>query len=409
MFVFERALEDRTLFGDIKRLRGGYRTTWTGQRWETAPYYQARYTGGATKLKSWEEASEELAGRIRRSLAKRLADQQKAGLFLSGGLDSRLVLGCCPRPPAITTLTYSFPGSIPAEAKVARRIAEAAGAPLILLERHVDYYGGIAARSMELNEGLCGFGGAHGIGTHPRLRELGIRVLLTGDRSDAAFKDYFAGVLDTSDLTPWTGNLLQRRRAARKVLGSPIIRYAYRQDLAMLGLSAAMKIELAAAAEQCVQNLQEMFRDNSPEEALAIMGVADWQGFTSMAMVRGSAIEFVERSPLYDNDIWDLALSIPPDWRQGARIVRRAIGLVSPLWRESPTSRPASGLACLGLGTGAMQNCANGSEIVGKGPPDILSLSKPCGRLRQAPAFSRTAEVMIETPSCGSVRNTVIC
>lgn len=332
LVVFERVLGDRTLFSDVKRLPAGHRATWNGRNWEVQRYFKARLRYDRGGLKSWQEASAELVVRLRRSLQKRTADQAKTGLFLSGGLDSRLVLGCCPVP--VVACTYAHPGRLPAEARVATRLAAAAGVPCLAVPRAPDYYAAISGPGAELNEGLATFVGCHSLGLHGALAQEGIRVVLTGDRSDVAFKDYFAGEMDLSDLTPWTGDVLQRRRAARKLMSSPIIRRAHRQDLMMLALNGAQKREFALTFERCLADLQDWFTTKSVEEALAVVGLADWQGLTSMGFVRGLATEFVERSPFYDNDVWDLSLAIPPAWRERARIVRRAVGLASaPLAR----------------------------------------------------------------------------
>lgn len=329
LIAFERVLGDRTLFRDIRRLPGGCRAVWSGSAWNVTRYFTPRcerVPGGPT---SWQEAAAELVSCLRRSLERRMADQAKPALFLSGGLDSRLVLGCAPRP--VTAVTFSHPGIVPKEAQVACAIAKAAGVPLALLERSPDYYARIAPMATEVNEGLATFVGCHSVGIHDQLKHNGVQVAMTGDRSDVAFKAYFDGIIDRDDLRPWTGSAVQLRRAARKVMGSPVIRKAWRQDLMVLALSGSMKIEFAGVWEQTLQDLQGLFREGADLDAtLSEMALYDWQGFTSMGMIRGLSADFAERSPFFDNDVWRLSLSIPPGWRIRARIVRQAIRQVSP-------------------------------------------------------------------------------
>lgn len=335
LIVFERVLGDRTLFGDIQRLPAGCLATWNGTRWEVRRYFEPRHRKVPASLKCWEDAAEELVRRLRHSIGKRLADQPKAGLFLSGGLDSRLVLGCCGSP--VTTATFAHPGRMPREAEVASALARAHGAPMLLLERPTDHYARIARKASEVNEGLATFVGCHSLGTHETLYREGVRVVLTGDRSDVGFKAYFDGVIDTSGLQPWTASKLQIRRAARLLMSSPIIRRAERQDLMVLALSAPMKTEFATVWEQTVQDLCDLFLPGmSLEESICDLSLRDWQSFTSMGLVRGLATEFPERSPFYDNEVWSLSLSIPPAWRQGAQIVRRAVNLASPALARIP-------------------------------------------------------------------------
>jgi asparagine synthetase B (glutamine-hydrolysing) len=335
LIVFERILGDRTLFPDIKRLPAGCRATWRGRDWEVTRYFSPTHSQPPAGLQSWQDGAAELQRRLRRSLEKRLADGAKAGLFLSGGLDSRLVLGCADRQ--VISATFSHPQRMPREAAIASRLAKAAGSPLLLLERDIDYYARIAPRAAEINEGMATYVGSHSPGVHRQLAEAGIRVLLTGDRSDVAFKDYFAGSIDTGGLEPWTGSRLQVRRAARKLMSSGIIRKAEHQDLMMLSFSPSMKSVAAGVWEQTLEWLETLFRPGVPlEDTLSEMAVSDWQGFTALGMMRGTATEFCERTPFFDNDVWELSLQLPVSWRADARIVRKAISIASPRLARIP-------------------------------------------------------------------------
>lgn len=329
LIVFERVLGNRTLFPDVKRLQGGCRASWSGKGWEVTRYFSPRRVPLLSNLKSWEDGAAELERRLRHSLTKRLADKSKAGLFLSGGLDSRLVLGCAPRP--VTAMTLSHPGWMPREAKVAARLASAAGAPLLLLEREADCYAKMAAQASEVNEGMATFVACHSLANHMQMAKEGIEVVLTGDRSDVAFKDYFAGSIDHDGLLPWTGSRLQIRRASRKLMSSPLIRRAAHQDLMMLALSPAMKLSFAQVWEETLEWVETMFHPGVPlEDTLSEMALCDWQGFTALGMLRGVSTGFVERSPFFDNDVWDLSLRLPISWRSGARIVMKAIMIAAP-------------------------------------------------------------------------------
>ena len=172
---------------------------------------------------------------------------------------------------------------------------------------------------------------------HGQLLDQSIQVVMTGDRSDVCFKAYFDGAVDREGLEEWSASPLQTRRAARKLMSSPIVRRADRQDLMVLALNTAMKLEYAAAWEKQLAQLQSMFRpDLTPEQTFCEMALYDWQGFTSKGMVRGLASNFVERTPFFDNEVWDLSLSLPPEWRERARIIRRAVSLTSPRLARIP-------------------------------------------------------------------------
>jgi asparagine synthetase B (glutamine-hydrolysing) len=329
LVVFERLLADRTLYRDIKRLPAGSRATWNGRRWEVVRYFTPRRRPISPRLGCWRDGADELARRLKRSLGKRMADGAATGLFLSGGLDSRLVLGCAPGP--LTALTFSHPGMLAREAGVAARLAAAANVRLILLERDQDYYATIARRGAELNEGLATFVGAHSIGTHGVMYDEGIRVAITGDRSDVAFKDYFASCIDRQGLDPWTGSAEQVRKAARRLMHSGMIRKADHQDLMLVGLTEELQAEFAALYGETEAWLRDLLAEgDSLDETLSEMALCDWQAQTALGMIRGLSTEFVERSPFFDNDVWNLAMELPIAWRADAQIVKKAIVSAAP-------------------------------------------------------------------------------
>ena len=78
-------------------------------------------------------AAEELACRFRRSVEKRWSAGGKAGLSLSGGLDSRGILAAVPSAdPSPVTVTFGLPDSL--DARVARRVAAIRGAEAHFVE-----------------------------------------------------------------------------------------------------------------------------------------------------------------------------------------------------------------------------------------------------------------------------------
>ena len=123
---------DRTWFEGIQRLPGAAVLSWDLQ---THSHHLASYW-------SWSDVppldghpnprdlAAELGGLFKDAVARRWRDQQRVGLVLSGGLDSRAILAAAPEPPV--SATFGHPDS--ADARLAARAAHRKGADHHLLE-----------------------------------------------------------------------------------------------------------------------------------------------------------------------------------------------------------------------------------------------------------------------------------
>lgn len=336
--LFERILADRTLFPDVRRLLPATHAVWTGSEWRMEQYFEVHKQAQPGNCRTWKEGARELLHCLRQSLAKRTADRGRPGLLLSGGLDSRLVMLACPVLP-ITASFSASDGPPSLESRIAASVARTYGTNHIWLLRDADYYASIAEEAISINDGLSSaFVGCHTLGVHQVMAEAGIQITLTGDRFDAALKDYWAGLPIGPAMYPTGPPELHARRLARVLADSPLIRRGEHQDLMMLALNSRMKEVATLTKGQTISSLQEWCREemhHASEETegilrpLALDGVF-WQGFTSMGLVRGLASEFVERSPFFDNEMLHLALSLPASWALRGRLVRYAIKLASP-------------------------------------------------------------------------------
>jgi hypothetical protein len=180
----------------------------------------------------------------------------------------------------------------------------------------------------------------------------GIQVVMTGDRFDAAFKDFWKGLSLNSQMYQ-TGPIgLEARRIARLLADSAFVRRAEHQDLMMLALNKKMKEAAVLAKEDAISMLEKYYLQeiqHTQNESYDILrplalGGPLWQGFTSMGILRGLASQFPERSPFFDNKMLTLSLSFPISWTLRGRIIRRAIKLASPkiaIIRDVATNLPA--------------------------------------------------------------------
>jgi asparagine synthase (glutamine-hydrolysing) len=175
---FQHFLGDRTYFEDIKRLPGASILIFdalSGQH-SINTYWSYAEIPHRPEV-SFEEAVEE-TGRLLRTAVRRLSgDRYRPGVFLSGGLDSRILIGMIDRPQAIS-LTFGHRNS--RDVYYAEKIARAVGSKHYWFDlpngdwvkENVDFH-------FTLTEGFHNWVHAHGITMLPTVRDL-IDVNLTG-------------------------------------------------------------------------------------------------------------------------------------------------------------------------------------------------------------------------------------
>lgn len=108
------------------------------------------------------------------------------GLLLSGGADSRALLFSAGVPSEVHTLTFCDVAN--AEAGVAKRLAQAAGATHHPLVRAPEHYGLGAAATVRITGGMGSIKDAHFFGFLPDLADLGLGNLMTGCYTDYLYK-----------------------------------------------------------------------------------------------------------------------------------------------------------------------------------------------------------------------------
>ncbi|NLX13666.1 MAG: hypothetical protein GXY44_08445 [Phycisphaerales bacterium] len=325
LVVFERVFGNRTLFTDIQRLPAAAQAIWDGQALVIQQYLNPLRAPSDVRYRSWHEASDDLSYRLRNAIQRRTADGARTATFISGGIDSRLVLALS--PPHIEAVTFANANCFCRETSTALTIARALNRPCLLLERKSDYYALHAQRMADICEGLVVFGGAHTVGINPAMWQTGIRVVMTAMFFDSAFKGFFGTETTPRSIYDTPPEEFMCRRDARLLADSSLVRRADRYDLAILVLADEMKNIASVARERRVRWLATLrqqlgsiaeLKDKSCFAELQSAG-----GF--VGFLYGIRMHFVDRSPVYDNDVVQLALNVPHAWKLKGRLVRRAI------------------------------------------------------------------------------------
>lgn len=179
---------DLTLISSVRRLRGGHAIVVERGQFEVQQYW--RYRPGSRSDKSRPlELEEKLGNLIERSVERNLGDPEKTVLFLSGGFDSRAILGGCLKVlgkdvHSLQTLSWGAGNSsIYSDVAIAKKLSSAFGFQHALIERQSGDY---ASRFREVN-GLIGAQSdmaafhPHEYSVMQQLQTRGIERVLRGD------------------------------------------------------------------------------------------------------------------------------------------------------------------------------------------------------------------------------------
>ena len=291
-----------TMYPDVRQLPPG----------SVRRFGPAGWTGGARTFwapvernpyRSLAEAGEALREALKADLRAACAGQSTVGLLLSGGEDSRAVLGAL--PPGVEIEAFIYSGADNREVRSARRVARAYGARITVGIRQPDHYLDGFARVAPLAGSQQVFLDVHGFGFHRSLGLSSLPVVLGGLSSDALLK----------------GDNLSIAR--RRVVGgrwSPPRIPLVRPDL------------LDAAGERRTEHLRRL-SEMRPESAGEWMFLWPFTQRKYAANLHGNRRLFRSHEPFISNPVVRVAAAAPQGWKAERRLFRAAaLPLLKPSW-----------------------------------------------------------------------------
>ena len=182
LLAFGRILR-RNLWSDVKPVPSATVLTYQDGKVKEVRYFNIKFRYGG-KPGDIDDNAEDLAHAFKRSVEKRLIGWDKAGLFLSGGLDSRAVLSCMPD----WTTCYTACDRVNNETRVAAKLAATNGNRHVLLKRNPNYHLEILTPMARIVEGAFDYSHGHFEGLIDLIEESTDGVLFTGHNVDAYLK-----------------------------------------------------------------------------------------------------------------------------------------------------------------------------------------------------------------------------
>jgi len=345
LLTFEYTATPTTLLRDVHKLPAGGWLRWHEGRVEQGTYWRPR------RAQPWhDEPEHETAERVRRTLTtaveRQLVSDVPLGAFLSGGIDSSILVAAMaevsPRPPQ--TFSVGFSDSSYDELAHARLVAKHCGT-----EHHEevltpDYLAMVPEVMGQLDQPIADFSVFPTL-LVSRMARRNVTVALSGDGGDELFGGYDAYVADqwsqrTIDRLPAAGRALAQAVAERipfgtgkRGLGNQVRRFV--EGACLPAEWQHMRWMVFATQAQREALYTPEFRASLPGDSGDVIracldnGTADRLGNQSWCDFRfymrenilpkvdlmSMAVSLEARVPYLDNDVVDLAMSLPAHLR----------------------------------------------------------------------------------------------
>ena len=175
-FCCNCVLENRTLFENISLLPGGAEWTFHNSNLVKKDYYFRPTVWEEQTLLKKEAFYDKLKETFKKVLPRYFRSEQKIGMSLTGGLDSRMILAYIDIPPGKLPF-YTFGGMYRDcfDVKVARKIADFCGQPYSVLQLGREYisdFPSIAEKTVYIADGCLDICGSHNIYLNKLAREI---------------------------------------------------------------------------------------------------------------------------------------------------------------------------------------------------------------------------------------------
>jgi len=155
MLTFEYPLDNRTLLTQVKLLLPASILTFHNGKVDIKSYWQLRFKDDYEFQKTEEVYIEGLIYHIRKAVTRQAPGDLPAGINLSGGLDSRLLLGLLSEDmekESLTAYSWGIPGCD--DVRIGRELAHVAGVQHHFLELKADYLPYVVDNAVKLTDGM---------------------------------------------------------------------------------------------------------------------------------------------------------------------------------------------------------------------------------------------------------------
>lgn len=338
---FGTVFENRSLYEDIKAVPSAsiLSASQSGMRLEQ--YWFMTYD------ESWQKPVqyyvENLVDAFKLSTSRLTNGFDNAALMLSGGLDSRMIAASI-WASGRKVKVISFGGFENDEVKIARHVAKVCGFSYSFLKRVPGYYQMVFPGTVHIGSGLFPFYHAHMLGLHEQIHAEGINTLLHGWGLDVLFSGTYLPRRAVSHLPGRSFNLIwpQVFDTQESVSEGLYSRLAFPTDdlidrlpgILLKDMWRCWPRDVIVALVDNAENYAENYYNRY--EWVLLQDISRIRSFLYPLSIRWGS---KDRCPLYDNQIIELYLSMPPGLRICSRAYGRALEKLSKPLARIPYSR----------------------------------------------------------------------
>ncbi len=312
-FSFEFILGDKTFFESIKVLPPASVLTFQKGRLNIEQYWTPRFNDKDDFFIK-EEDLEKVEGLICQAVKRQIEPENSVGIFLSGGLDSRIILTAA-RKKGYSVPSFTFGERGCEDEEIARKVAGTLNSPHHFFELSADYLKNWAKKGVWLTEGMNSCVNFHGVEILPELRKK-VKIILYGLEGNTWLGFFSLGLLEFLFLK-------DENRFVRRFFHK--LNYPFpekiQSDLFQKGFYRRVK---GLAFQSLNDSLKSINYQSNFNKVYHFFVTEKDRRLTILGTILDHA--FVDcRLPFYDYDFVDFVQSIPPKKRALARFYRKFI------------------------------------------------------------------------------------
>lgn len=337
---FSMILEDRTLIASIKTIKPGciFEISRSNEKQEF--YWTINYD------ETWSKTSDYYREELSKAFAKAtigLITEQTTGLMISGGLDSRLIAASA-KDAERQLVSISYGGYENDEVKLAKRVSNICKFPFNFIERDPNYYSNNFQIATEITQGLYSFIHAHMIGLREQITNTGVDSLINGWGLDLLFSGTYFPKKKLSILpgrsypTIWPRELENDDEIFQSMFQS-LNTVSDNSLLYVMSKKRNRAIEdLPKQTLHCLINKSKDWASDrlNRHDSILFHNFSKFRSYIFPLSVR-SYIK--ERCPIYNNQLIDIYLQLPPRLRACSRTYRGVLESMSKELALLPYSR----------------------------------------------------------------------
>lgn len=333
---FGTIFENRTLYENIQSVSPASILKVNQNDMHIEQYWSMTYD------ESWNKPDkhyvEALVDTFKLSIGRLTNGFENSALMLSGGLDSRMIAASI-WASGNEVKVISFGGFENDEVKLARRLAKLCGFSFSFLKRDPDYYQKVFPNSVHIGGGMFPFYHAHMLALHEKIHAEGIGTLVHGWGLDVLFSGTYFPKRVVNHLPGRSFNLVwpQFFDSQKSVSEGLYAKLALPSDDLIEKLPGGRLREIwqswpKALIIKLVENSRDYAEDYYNQyEWVLLHDISRFRSFLYPLSIRWGC---KDRCPLYDSQILEMYLSMPPRLRFCSRAYGKALAeLAKPLAR----------------------------------------------------------------------------